>query len=475
MSASPASSTWSSSPRSSCSRCSTTPKSGGPPTGRHRGPATAAAAGDAGAPRRPHHHDQARVLDGAHRVRARTPARLRARGAAVRMVRRVRGLRHTGGAPLGAPLRARDRSSGGRPLPLDPHHRDHLRRGHGRRVAGQPAAPPGGAAAFDRELCRPRHLSSRSPLAMGRDAPHRLRPHPRSVRGITQIERLSRLSADSAVACFARVGIEMKIGKRVLVVDDDASIRELLATALGEGGYEVVPATNVSVVALLVAIFVARAALGAGHYRSLLIAVGFFCMAGIFAVHGLSTPDVLQRGDKREDAGLVVGVSAQLALLTSALFFAIRYTPLAPLLERRVPARVLLAVVGAAVGLYTVVAIGWPAAFGGLARWVLVSGGAYANYDPSTYGRGDAPSDIYGGAGLVPYVLSGSVVVLFGFAAWAQGREYARSRLPMQGALAAAYVLLAQAQLSEFLGPVWTLSWWELHGLMISTSCLALV
>ena len=46
------------------------------------------------------------------------------------------------------------------------------------------------------------------------------------------------------MACFATVGIEMKIGKRVLVVDDDASIRELLATALGEGGYEVVPATN---------------------------------------------------------------------------------------------------------------------------------------------------------------------------------------------------------------------------------------
>jgi class 3 adenylate cyclase len=232
--------------------------------------------------------------------------------------------------------------------------------------------------------------------------------------------------------------------------------------------------TNVSVVALLVAIFVARAALGAGHYRSLLIAVGFFCMAGIFAVHGLSTPDVLQRGDKRDDAGLIVGLSAQLALLTSALFFAIRYTPFTSILERRVPARPLLAVVGSAVGLYAVVAIGWPAAFGGLARWVLVSGGAYANYDPNTYGRGGASPDIYGGAGLVPYLVSGSVVVLFGFAAWAQGRDYVRTRLPMQGALAAAYVLLAQAQLSAFLGPVWTLSWWEYHGLMFAATVIAL-
>jgi adenylate cyclase len=70
--------------------------------------------------------------------------------------------------------------------------------------------------------------------------------------------------------------------------------------------------------------------------------------------------------------------------------------------------------------------------------------------------------------------VSGSTVLLYGIAAWSQGRDYVRTRLPMQGALAASYVLLAQAQLSQFLGPVWTLSWWEYHGLMFAATVIAL-
>ena len=39
-------------------------------------------------------------------------------------------------------------------------------------------------------------------------------------------------------------GASVGVQKRVLVVDDDASIRELLSTALEDDGYEVVPARN---------------------------------------------------------------------------------------------------------------------------------------------------------------------------------------------------------------------------------------
>ncbi len=232
--------------------------------------------------------------------------------------------------------------------------------------------------------------------------------------------------------------------------------------------------TNVSLIALLVAVLIARAALQVRHYPSLLVAVGFMCMAGIFAVHGLSTPGVIQRDAKAGDAALVIGLSAELALWTSAVFFAIRYTPIAKWLERRVAPRALIGGVLAAIAAYALVAIVWPSAFGGLARWMLVTAGSVNNYDPSGYGYGYQAPDVLGGAGLLPYVLAAGVVVLFGFAALRQGRDFARTRLPMQGALAVAFLFLAQAQISEFLGPTWTPSWWEYHVLMALAAGTAL-
>jgi adenylate cyclase len=230
--------------------------------------------------------------------------------------------------------------------------------------------------------------------------------------------------------------------------------------------------SNVSIVAALVAFLVARAALGVGHYRTLLIALGFACMAGIFAVHGLSTPDVLQHSTA---AGLVVGVSGQLALAVAAASFATRYTPLAAWLERRVRPRTLVGAVVAGLIGYAALGLGWPDAFSGVARWILVQAGSQPGYDPAGYGYVPAsPGDVTGGAGWLPYVLVTVVVMLYGYAAIAQGRDFFRSRLPLQGALGIAYVLLAEAQISQFLGPTWTPSWWEYHGLMLVAVVLAI-
>lgn len=232
--------------------------------------------------------------------------------------------------------------------------------------------------------------------------------------------------------------------------------------------------TNVSLIALLVAVLVARSALQVRHYPTLLIALGFASLAGIFAVHGLSTPGVVQRDGRAGDAALIVGLSAQLALWVSALFFAARYTPVAGWLERHVSPRVLVSALLAAIGAYAAAALASPAAFGGLARWMLVSGGASYSYDPSAYGYAYQAPDVFGGAGWLPYVLAAAVILLYGFAAYRQGRDVLRTRLPLQGALVAAYLFLAQAQVSQFLGPTWTPSWWEYHVLMAMATVVAL-
>src|SRR5206468_8891581 len=116
--------------------------------------------------------------------------------------------------------------------------------------------------------------------------------------------------------------------------------------------------SNVSVVAALVAFLVARAALGVGHYRALLIALGFACMAAIFAVHGLATPGVLEQGDREAAAALVLGVSAELALAVAAVFFAVRYSPIAAWLEGRLRPDALTAAVALLLGLYAVIGLG---------------------------------------------------------------------------------------------------------------------
>ena len=227
----------------------------------------------------------------------------------------------------------------------------------------------------------------------------------------------------------------------------------------------VVATTNVSVVALLAGVLVARAALQLHHFGTVLVATGFMAMAGLFTVHALSTPGGGLTTDPA--SGLVTGVSAQLALLVPAVVFALRYTRVRPFLERRLAPGPLLGAVVTGLAAYAVLGLGWPAIFAGSARVLLAAGGAY-DYDPSGYGYGGGGSE-----GVLPYFSVGSTVALYAFAAWSAGREFLATRLPLAGALAVAFALLAQAQLSQFLGPVWSLAWWQYHALMLAAVVLA--
>ncbi len=256
----------------------------------------------------------------------------------------------------------------------------------------------------------------------------------------------------------------------VLAVSPTVILSLLLSTPSANSVFNVpvqhvVATTNVSVVALLAGVLVARAALAVHQFGTLLVALGFITMAGFFTVHALSTPGGGLVSDPA--SGLVTGVSAELALMVPAAVFALRYTRVRAYLERRIAPGPLVGAVVTSLLAYAVLGLGWPSAFDGLARVLLAAGGAY-EYDPTGYGYGGG-----GREGVFPYLAVGATVALYAFSAWHAGREFVRTRLPLAQALAFAFLLLGQAQLSQFLGPVWSLSWWEYHALMLAAVTIA--
>lgn len=227
--------------------------------------------------------------------------------------------------------------------------------------------------------------------------------------------------------------------------------------------------TNIAMVAAVVALLVARNALDVGSYRALLVALGFMCMAGIFAVHGLATPGVLFVGEQRESAAsLVVAMSAQLSLLIPGLFFAVRYTPLVRWLEGSMlfrPRRLISLTAGALV-LFGVVAIGSPE-FTGSAMEMMTGYGA-SDFAYAGYGA------TYEQYGLWVVVLGGGTIALLVFAGWRQAAEFMRSRLPTHAALGVSFVFLAEAQLAMILGAVFSIAFWSYHALMAAAALLAI-
>jgi len=226
--------------------------------------------------------------------------------------------------------------------------------------------------------------------------------------------------------------------------------------------------TNVAILAFFAGVLVARAALQLNQYRALLVALGFGSIGGIFAVHGLATPGVVLRGNGNDDLA-VVALSAQLALLVPAVLFAIRHTQAVTWLERVLPARALVAVVVGGNVLYATVALTRPDLVGGIMRAILPSAtGGFGGY------AGNATNNGLGTADLVILLPGGVAIALLLFSAVRQGQEFLRTKLPLQGALVASYVLLAQTQVVMTFGQIYSLAWWEYHGLMLAAVAIAL-
>jgi HD-GYP domain-containing protein (c-di-GMP phosphodiesterase class II) len=198
----------------------------------------------------------------------------------------------------------------------------------------------------------------------------------------------------------------------------------------------------VSLLAFGLAILLAIAALQIAQYRALFLALGFMALGGIYSVHGIDTPGVLLGGSAVPYAGRVVGISAYLSLFIPALFFAASFTPITATFERRLPfspAGWIVVVLATAVGLYIAIA---------LAGTQLLAQLPFAAKPYS-------------------YAMAGVTIALLLFATVRQAQAYLVTRLPMQGVLVVAFVLLAQASAQMALSAVWKLSWWEYHVVML--------
>ncbi len=209
--------------------------------------------------------------------------------------------------------------------------------------------------------------------------------------------------------------------------------------------------TNVAVLALILAVLLARSAVESRQYPVLFVSLGFMSMAGLFAVHAIATPGVFVHGHAGladDYGGTVIGLSAYLSLFVPALFFAARYVPRAADWERGPLAHAGPLLILALIALGT---------YGAMAVWATE---VLARIPLST------PP--------ISYALAGTTIALFLVAAWRQASFYRATGFPMQGALAFAYLLLVEAQICMLLAPMWTLAWWEYHVLMLAAVALAL-
>ena len=205
--------------------------------------------------------------------------------------------------------------------------------------------------------------------------------------------------------------------------------------------------TAIQLISLVVALLVARAAIDMREFRVLFLSLGFMAMSGLFAVHALSTPGVLVPPAEEDYPG-VMGLSAFLSLLIAASFFAGSASPL-PLLIRPRTRGLALALVGIVLFI------------------VLV-------YGVSTFIWAEELEDVPFTSPWGSYVTAAVTMALLAFAIWRNFVAYTLTRLPMQWALVAGFVLLAEAQVSMALSPDWTLGWWEYHFLMLPAAGAAM-
>ena len=168
--------------------------------------------------------------------------------------------------------------------------------------------------------------------------------------------------------------------------------------------------------------------------RLLFLALAFVTIAGLFSVHGLMTPGVIQH-----EAYASIGVSAWLSVLGGAAFVALSAATMPRWAEAMLQraGRVIFA-------------------------WVLIG---LATYMALSFAVDDWLNNVPTDDRTVQYGIAFAATALFAFGAWRYAQAYTFARLPSQAAMVLALVLLMQVPAILLWGTVWYTSWWLYHGL----------
>ena len=256
---------------------------------------------------------------------------------------------------------------------------------------------------------------------------------------------------------------------------------------LGSGTSHFYVVTLVAALALILAVAVIIASRRVPDPRTFFLAMGFVAMATIFFAHGLGTSPVFKvhshpppaletygaqvsvpstTGSPAETSyaasrlptaispappsaeiataiarGTVVGYSAQLSLVVSAIFFALATLDLPDVLRRLVVKYWFagIALLSTILAGHVYLALEAPQ----LLSWIPL------NSDP------------------VKWSVASVAVACFAFAAVRFFESYRLAQLPLQAAMAFGMVLLIEAQIFMLQGRLWHLSWWSYHATML--------
>jgi adenylate cyclase len=202
---------------------------------------------------------------------------------------------------------------------------------------------------------------------------------------------------------------------------------------------------STALVNVVLGLAASEAARRRGDARAALVSLAFLSSAGFLALHALATPGSVVEG---KNTGFVI--ATPVGLVVASLFAAVSALELTPELAAAVLRRE-SALRGALLAV--------------LALWGIVSVAELPPLDEPLPVEDARPE-------LVGLAVAGCA--LYAFAAVRYLALYRRRRDPLPAAIAAAWVLLAEALVAIAVARAWRLSWWEWHVLMTAAFVLVL-